>query len=695
MLMSPKTAQFIAAHRTEDVRDLALKVKRTDGLDLPFALDQIAGWQTAQTKLPEWAACDGIIYPPHLSMEQCSSQFTARYKAEIARRIATAPRLSASSKLPNPAASHVSQTELTEQPTPVTLSTTPTTPEVPVAQSASNELKTSAVPAELGTSSATKAWETSSDPTVHAVRTTQSASIEPQTQVATASSAPADTQLQPLPGCFVDLTGGFGVDCSYLARAFTHAMYVERQPHLCELAEHNMRALGLNHVTVINGDAETVLTDLRNAHALAQRDTRPGSKSASSTLCPQADADVGADTTGRPNDAIVADCGAMPSLTSGPQTDMDTDITDSAESSHSVHSQPDPARLCPALAGEPTAPVSLIFIDPARRDAHGGRTVAIEDCTPNVLALRDQLLAAAPHVMIKLSPMLDWRKAVADFRGAVAEIHIVATGNECKELLLVLDCNRNTHVRVYCVNDSDRLDFMYHVSSGQFARTDGRNDPSVLAAVESSQSSQLSGQFVAAGGHDNTADMTTVVTAASQQTTEFNQSSQFAPINHRDDLADTADVATASTNSRDDSTVATIDTTARPAAGSSRKLRPITYLYEPNAAIMKAGCFALIEDRYRTAQIGPNSHLFVSSGDQPITDFPGRVFAVDTITTLSKRDVKSALNGVTRANIAVRNFPLTVAQLRKKLRLGDGGDVYLFATTLAGAKHVLIRCHKP
>lgn len=90
MDISSQTSRFIAAHRNQDVRDLALSAKRVDGLDLPFALDQIAGWQTACRKLPQWAETDGIVYPPHISMEQCSSQFAAQYKAGIARRVAGA-----------------------------------------------------------------------------------------------------------------------------------------------------------------------------------------------------------------------------------------------------------------------------------------------------------------------------------------------------------------------------------------------------------------------------------------------------------------------------------------------------------------------------------------------------------------------------------------------------------------------------
>ena len=80
--ISDATRQFISDHRTEDTRKLALQASRFPDVDMPFALDQIAGWQAARTKLPSWAATDGIIYPPHLSMEQCSSELTARYKGD-------------------------------------------------------------------------------------------------------------------------------------------------------------------------------------------------------------------------------------------------------------------------------------------------------------------------------------------------------------------------------------------------------------------------------------------------------------------------------------------------------------------------------------------------------------------------------------------------------------------------------------
>lgn len=417
-IMNDETREFVAMHRNEDVRELALKAKRVEGLDLPLALDQIAGWQIARKKLPQWASCEGIVYPPHISMEQCSSQFTAQYKSEIAQTLLA------------PAAT---------------------------------------------------------------VRARVSDSGESDTLVAKRA--------------MVDLTGGFGVDFSYLARGFSQATYVERQRHLCDLAEHNMAALGLDQARIVCGDGVEYLRQM--------------------------------------------------------------------------------------------GPVDFIYLDPARRDEHGSRTYAIEDCTPNVFELRDLLLAKSQCTLVKLSPMLDWRKVVADFDGAVREVHIVATGNECKELLLVL--GQQVHEepsapRVFCVNDNQRIDYD-SASYTQGLRIGGKPLPEAK-----------------------------------------------------------------------------------------------NYLYEPNASIMKAGCFDLVEERFGVTQVGPSSHLFVSA--TPVADFPGRGFAIEAIGGMNKKDIKRLLNGTKQANIAVRNFPLTAPQLRKKLKLADGGPVYLFGTTMQGCDHVLLRTSK-
>ena len=397
MMKNEATIQFVREHRQEDVRTLALKAGRNCDIDLPWALDQIRGWQTARRKLPSWSAINGIIYPPHLSMEQCSSEQTARYKSGIVVSL--------------PEGSH----------------------------------------------------ET-----------------------------------------LVDLTGGFGVDFAFMASGCQRAIYVERQEHLCTAASHNFELLGLNHATVINKDAESVLDEL---------------------------------TT-------------------------------------------DPAS-------------TLLFLDPARRDSNSARTYAIADCTPNVLELLPKLFKAARHILIKLSPMLDWHKAVSDLGNRVAEVHIVSVANECKELLMLLEADHEGEPAIHCVNDGQRLIIMA-----------SQND---------------------------------------------------VPLS----VTDSSDAA---------------------------------FLYEPNASVMKAGCFGVLTQRYPIKAIAADSHLFVS--DEEIKDFPGRSFRVDTITTTNKKEQSRALTGITRANVATRNFPISAQQLQQRLRLKDGGDTYIFGTTDAMGKHLLYICHK-
>ena len=397
MMRNEATIQFVREHREEDVRALALQTRRDDGIDLPWALDQIQGWQTARRKLPAWAAIDGIVYPPHLSMEQCSSQQTAIYKCGIIERL-------------------------------------------------------------------------------------------PQT----------------CREMLIDLTGGFGVDFAFMAKCARQATYVERQEHLCETARHNFELLGLNHARVIHDDAESILSDLK---------TNPAT--------------------------------------------------------------------------------TVINLDPARRDSNSSRTYAIADCTPNVLELKDQLFNAADHILLKLSPMLDWHKAVSDLGSRVAEIHIVSTGNECKELLILLNAQHEGEATIYCVND----------------------DHSLI----------------------------------------YTPSQDVLPPK----IADSDNAA---------------------------------YLYEPNASVMKAGCFGLLTNRYPVKALATDSHLFVSS--EEIKEFPGRRFAIDTITTMNKKELGRALKGITRANIATRNFPMTAQQLRQRLKLQDGSNCYIFGTTTAMGQRLLYLCKK-
>lgn len=427
------TAEFIVAHRTDDPRQLALQASRFPDVDMPYALSQIQGWQAARRKLPSFAANQDIVYPPHLSMEQCSSEATALYKAEAVRRLLDS----------------------------------------------------------------FKGEEDASDKGGEVSMT--------------------------------DLTGGFGVDFYFVSRHFSRAQYTERNAELCQVVEHNLKVLGADNASVVCGDAVEQLQ----------------------TIDPQ----------------------------------------------------------------------TLIFIDPARRDAHGARTFAISDCTPDVMELLPSLRRKARYVMIKLSPMLDWHKAVSDLHPLVTDVDIVAVDGECKELLLTLDMKRG---------DAHKDDNK-QVASHDYVSVRCADLPS----------SSFAFRYTSDG-------------------------------NYAIDTSQPTDVASMSPLLSADHTP--------------------SYLYEPNASVMKAGCFRELELTFGARQISDNSHLFTS--ERLIQGFPGRRFAVDTVTSFNKRQLKEALRNVTSANITVRNFPMTVAILRKKLKLKDGGNTYIFATTTDGGEHVLLITHK-
>ena len=450
--MNQATQDFIRQHQDDDVRQLAFLGSKYPEVDMPFALDQIRGRKMARVKLPRWASLEGIIYPPHISMEQCSSESTALYKAELAARLLGLP-----------------------------------------ASSSGTEMK-------------------------------------------------AENEIE-----FVDLTGGFGVDFSYIAaRLGVKSMYVERQAHLCEAAKENFGRLGLKNAIVKNGDGIEVLHSFH-----------PKKKDAAS------DDDSLGITYDQPRSLLKTNLG-----------------------------------------------LKIIFIDPARRDDAGNKVVSLKDCTPDVTVLQEEMFLKSDYVIIKLSPMLDWHRAISEL-SHVREVHVISVNNECKELLLVLSA-RNMgemeassadgevkhagNLRIYCINDAqsfvcDELDM---------------------------ESSQV----------------------------------KIAP----------------------------------------SILEEMQYLYEPNASLMKAGCFGVLSGRYDARMLSKNSHLFVSR--EPIAAFPGRSFRIIAVSSFNKKELKRHLSGITKANIATRNFPLSVAELRKRLKLKDGGETYIFATTLSDESHVLMITEK-
>lgn len=119
---------------------------------------------------------------------------------------------------------------------------------------------------------------------------------------------------------------------------------------------------------------------------------------------------------------------------------------------------------------------------------------------------------------------------------------------------------------------------------------------------------------------------------------------------------------------------------------------PERYLYEPNASIMKAGVQNALCKEYDIKKLHPFSHLFTSP--HFIEVFPGRTFVIEDYCSFAKKEIKRMLGGITQCNLTVRNFPVSVAELRKRLKLHEGGDCYLFATTLCDGSHALLRCRQ-
>lgn len=422
-----QTIDFILQNQNTNPKEAALKASSNPNVNVAFAVNQISGMQIAKTKLPMWYKNDQVIYPSHISMEQCSSQATAQYKARIANRL--------------------------------------------IKNNNIDKCKTT----------------------------------------------------------LIDLTGGFGVDCAIMSQEFCKAICVETQEELSAISQHNMISMHLNNVQCVNSTSVEVLEKVDYA--------------------------------------------------------------------------------------------TLIYIDPARRDKSGSRTYAIKDCTPNVLELKPRMLQVAKFVIIKLSPMLDWRKAVCDFCGNVSQVHIVSHNNECKELLLVLDSNMHSNIEVYCANNDSVTVFNAKYNL----------DLNKVEEVQETQKSQES--------HIKT----------EQNSNDSN-----------DSISDWKNCA--------------------------------KYVYEPNSSIMKSGFFKILSSKYNIVQIASNSHVFISCEYK--SDFPGNIWKINNICSLNKKEISKALSKITYANIATYNFPLSVNDLKKRLKLKDGGNTRIIATTDSKNNHVLICASK-
>ena len=243
--------------------------------------------------------------------------------------------------------------------------------------------------------------------------------------------------------------------------------------------------------------------------------------------------------------------------------------------------------------------IDVFYVDPARRGEGNKRMFALSDCEPDLTQLLPRLLAKAPRVIAKLSPMADLRQTLALLPTTQA-IHILSVKNECKELLFVIGREpRESAVPIHCVHLTKQA----------------ASDECFVCSLEAEQQ------------------------AASHLATTLRR-----------------------------------------------------YLYEPNASVLKAGAFKQVACQFPVEKLQVSSHLYTS--DHYLDRFPGRRFEVDEVIPFHSKSCKQLAGQSLQANVTTRNFPLTVEALRKKCRIREGGDIYLFATTGPKEEKLLIRTHK-
>jgi hypothetical protein len=238
----------------------------------------------------------------------------------------------------------------------------------------------------------------------------------------------------------------------------------------------------------------------------------------------------------------------------------------------------------------------LIFLDPARRDSHGGKVFRLEDCTPNVVELLPTLLRHGKQIMLKLSPMLDLTQAINKLQSDKGtkdqvtkwDVHVVAIKNEVKEVLVVSRLSLEDRPQtITCI------DLVEPEKAFVFTKEQETNCP---LAINPS---------------------------------------------------------------------------------------PFAFIYEPNAAILKAGAYKLVGARYGLQKLDVNTHLYTS--ERLVTDFPGRKWKIEQVV----RDRKDLPAELKQANVLTRNYPMTPEQLKKKLHLRDGGTAYLIGARIQGKPTVI------
>ena len=258
----------------------------------------------------------------------------------------------------------------------------------------------------------------------------------------------------------------------------------------------------------------------------------------------------------------------------------------------------------------------IVYMDPARRGEGGKKVFLIEDCTPDVLTLKDEIFKHTRNIFLKLSPMADITMVCDRLGRTCREVYVVAAGGECKELLVWMDREWDDDYTIHAVE----LDKCGEANIFSFKP----------AEEKSATISYWSGAK---------------------------------------ELIDETDIAD-------------------------------TYLFEPGKALMKAGAFNLIVERFGLDKLGRSTHYYIFSGkaESPAEQLAetlkgyGKIFSILRVDSLDKRSMKAAGKDYPKAEVTARNLPMDTDTLRKKLGVTSGDDAHIFGLKSDSQGALLIIC---
>ena len=286
----------------------------------------------------------------------------------------------------------------------------------------------------------------------------------------------------------------------------------------------------------------------------------------------------------------------------------------------------------------------IIYMDPARRGEGGKKVFLIEECTPDVLTLKDELFSIARHILIKLSPMADITMVCDRLGTTCREVHVVATGGECKELLIWMDSEWNSEYTITAVElhpDSPATTFSF------------------------SPSEEKSSDFISS-----------LLLTESQSEADGRQWLEKTCHPRLGGVSETKSMR----------------------RGSSESMPFISgwFLFEPGKALMKAGCFNLIASRFSLHKLGRSTHYYLTDSAEKALSLKayGKVFEILECHSLDKRSIKGIGRKYPKAEVTARNIPMDTDTLRKKAGVTSGDNAHIFGLKSDAEGNLLIAARR-